>query len=506
MRITNKMMSNNSQININKNKELEDKLNTQMSTQKKITRPSDDPVIAIRALRLRGNLNEITQYYEKNIPDASAWLEVTESALKETKGVIDDMYEYSVQGSNGELTAEDRLKLLENLKELRNQIYSSGNADYAGRTVFTGYRTGEKLTFTESTTDLYRITEKFTKDDIEEVSYIKGKADIDLTNSPLVGIPETDVQESTAQRIRLSYDGIDNLNCVNYTIGGVAQTPLNVVTVAKTDVNAYDVAGYNAAQTPATTYDAIFIAETGELILSDASAATLKTADGITMEYDKKEWEKGDLKPQHYFNCDEYGTQDPAAVPAPTPIQHRDPTEGQIIEYDISFNQSLRVNTLASEVYTHDISRDVDELIAATEAVIAIEDKKKKLEAMKSETAYSDDANQAAIDETLTAVEKEYTFAKENMKNMFQHSITQSQGYLDTTNLAIANCGARGKRLELTESRMKEQQTSFSELASKNENVNVADVAIELASAELAYDAALMATGKIAQQTLLNYL
>ena len=47
MRITNKMMSNNSRVNINKNKELEDKLNTQMSTQKKITRPSDDPVIEI---------------------------------------------------------------------------------------------------------------------------------------------------------------------------------------------------------------------------------------------------------------------------------------------------------------------------------------------------------------------------------------------------------------------------------------------------------------------------
>ena len=63
MRITNKMMSGNSLANINTNKEYLDKLNNQMATEKKITRPSDDPIVAIRALRLRSNLSEITQYY-----------------------------------------------------------------------------------------------------------------------------------------------------------------------------------------------------------------------------------------------------------------------------------------------------------------------------------------------------------------------------------------------------------------------------------------------------------
>ncbi len=56
MRMTNKIMQNNSLYNINNNKLLQDKLSTQMSTQKNITRPSDDPIIAIRALRLRTNV------------------------------------------------------------------------------------------------------------------------------------------------------------------------------------------------------------------------------------------------------------------------------------------------------------------------------------------------------------------------------------------------------------------------------------------------------------------
>ena len=81
MRITNKIMQRNNLSNINTNKILEDKLTGQLSSEKKIIRPSDDPVIAIRALRLRSNVTEVTQYYSKNIPDAESWLKVTEDAL-----------------------------------------------------------------------------------------------------------------------------------------------------------------------------------------------------------------------------------------------------------------------------------------------------------------------------------------------------------------------------------------------------------------------------------------
>ena len=70
-------MQNNSLYNINNNKILQDRLSTQMSTQKKVNRPSDDPVVSIRALRLRSNVTEVTQYYSKNIPDAESWLDVT---------------------------------------------------------------------------------------------------------------------------------------------------------------------------------------------------------------------------------------------------------------------------------------------------------------------------------------------------------------------------------------------------------------------------------------------
>ena len=81
MRVTNSMINKNSMKNMNTNKISVDALNTQMTTQKKINRPSEDPVIAIRALRLRSQLGEINQFYDKNIPVAESGLYLTSTAL-----------------------------------------------------------------------------------------------------------------------------------------------------------------------------------------------------------------------------------------------------------------------------------------------------------------------------------------------------------------------------------------------------------------------------------------
>ena len=121
MRITNKIMQNNNLANINTNKILQDRLSTQMSTEKKINRPSDDPVVAIRALRLRSNVTEVTQYYSRNIPDAESWLNVTEEALKNLAEVVTAMQTQCTKGSKGDLKSSDRQVIIEQLKALAEQ-------------------------------------------------------------------------------------------------------------------------------------------------------------------------------------------------------------------------------------------------------------------------------------------------------------------------------------------------------------------------------------------------
>ena len=510
MRITNSIMNNNTKNNININKLNEDKQNTMIATGQKITRPSDDPVIAIRALRLNSNIAQSNQYYEKNIPDAEAWLKITETALTQTDTVLAKIKEALTQGASDDNTAEDRMNILADLKGMRDQIYAAGNADYADRTVFTGYRTGEQLTFMGPETTLYDIKEEFTAESISTIKYVSGDFAVDKTGANLgTAINEQSINENKVYRIRLAYDNLvyEDGKKVTLHYNNGSDVDLDIPMVQFADDQNY------------LTDLPKLIAETGELILpqpdeSDPNNLTniLQNPDtkDISMEYEKEDWQKNDLRPEHYFQC----TDKSSGVPADYIKYNRSDAEGnplkhfvnQKISYEISFNQTIVINTNANQVYTHDICRDVDELIAATQAVIDADNKLEDLKKMAENADRYTDAQLTEINNRIEAMTKERNLRADKMQAMFSQGLTTFDGYADRNNLAITEVGSTRKRVELTKERMQEQRSSFKELADSNININLTDAAIDLSNASLALEAAQMAAGKIAKQTLLNYI
>ena len=118
MRVTNQMMTNSALLQVNKNMSNMSKLEQQYNSQKKIQLPSDDPIIAVRALKFRTNLSELNQYLEKNIPDATNWMSVTEEALGSITKVIQEIAgNLCVQGAQDTLSAENRNSIATTLKE-----------------------------------------------------------------------------------------------------------------------------------------------------------------------------------------------------------------------------------------------------------------------------------------------------------------------------------------------------------------------------------------------------
>ena len=116
MRITNKIMQNNSLMNINNNKVMQDKLNTQMVTGSVLTRPSDDPVVAIRAMRLSTNVTKLDQYSKKNAEDAENWLSVTEEAIDSVTELLEDMYSQCDKAVNDEKNTSNYRAIIEKMK------------------------------------------------------------------------------------------------------------------------------------------------------------------------------------------------------------------------------------------------------------------------------------------------------------------------------------------------------------------------------------------------------
>lgn len=534
MRITTKVIQNNSLNNINTNKLQQDKLSQQMFTEKKVNRPSDDPIVAIRALRLRTNVNQVTQYYEKNVPDAESWLEVTESALSSMSEVITDMIAQCTKGSNEDLTTADRETILTALKALKEEVYSTGNADYAGRYIFTGYRTDTALTFGYDTKKEYTITEQIDNSKIDTVTYVDSGDLLDLNESNFAtgqgndgdykDIKEQGVSQSEVFRIRLSYNNVkaengqagstDDLRIKLWDKG--SKEYVELTSIKGTDVTYKSASVYDTPSPYETVgdHDVVVIQETGEMLLGKAVYDELMSLTDdpktnvneaeIRIEYKKEQWDGDDLRPEHYFACTTADDKGNTIKYNSDYLQGISDEDKQTIEYDVGLNQTIRVNTTADEVFTHDISRDVEDMIKAMEDTVAMEKQLTKFKKMLE--AETDPANKKILENQVAALDKAFTLLNEKTQQMFESGITKMQGHLDAVNFAVTENGTRGQKLELISNRLMSQKTNFETLRSENEDIDITDVAIKLSSAQLTYSSALMATGKVLQNNLMNFI
>lgn len=153
MRVTNSMMIANMMRNISKNQTRMDKLQQNMTTGKKFINPSDDPIGVSRSLRLNTDV-AIMDQYKRNVEDAGSWLTTTELAANNMISVLQRSRELTVQASSDSYSVGERKAIASEVKELREQLINFGNTSYAGRYIFSGYKTNEKLLKADGTYDL----------------------------------------------------------------------------------------------------------------------------------------------------------------------------------------------------------------------------------------------------------------------------------------------------------------------------------------------------------------
>ena len=721
MRITNGMMMNTTKTNINNNKVSVDRLNTQMSTQKKITKPSDNPLIAIKSLRLSTTLSQINQYYGNNIKDAQSWMDVTETALTNMKNILTDAYRLAVNGSTGTLTDEDRNTVLTQLKSLSSQLYAEANADYADRTVFSGYKTNSTVTFQdalEASNAKYEINEQLSINNMQTYTYYANKLDTpsagevqDYQNNP-VGTP----QEEVLKRLRLAYNKLSNLNSLAYTyavdtssskadgttngnvtitadMSGTASSqlfqwrslkkdsaftyqadangqmtgasledmngyklsispdgkfsvddPSLTLSVRETTINQvkmttytytdesgnmafmaqetldangkktayivdaqgnrvdleYDAngklvtvkdsqgnsintnldstAGANDPRTITVTnadnkqvmtaksalvdtsvpadptkgrayalYTAdknlttnlkiekmteqefnahlaklaadpdtvskqykdtiIYLPDSGEMVLGTNIAQTMSSEFAtLNVNYDKEGFAKGETRPEMYFNCT--NKTDISAVNHITYTNYD--ADGnwiqQNINYAVSANQDMKINTQIRDVVSADCYRDLAEMTDLVQEAVNAHTTVTNIQSMINSGDYTDKDQLAYLKDCLEKAQKQVAYADDHLQKVFGTQITNFEKYLSQVNLKITDIGSRGDQLSLTENRMSNQKTTFTQLKSNNEDEELSDVTIDYTSAFTAFQASLKAAGKIDNMTLLDYL
>ena len=140
MRVTQSMLASNSLKNLSKSYESMGKYQDQLATGKKISRPSDDPVVAIKGMFYRTNLTEVEQY-KRNLSEAYTWVENSEAGIEQATQVVQRLRELTVQAQNGSNSPEDLKAISVEVAQLKEDLYSVANTQVAGRYIFNGTQT-----------------------------------------------------------------------------------------------------------------------------------------------------------------------------------------------------------------------------------------------------------------------------------------------------------------------------------------------------------------------------
>ncbi len=455
MRITNRMMTNNMLMNINRNQNQLNDYDMQISTGKRIQRPSDDPIVAVRALRFRTTVSEVKQY-TRNCDDAKSWCEVSEQAASNVIDICKRVRDLSVQSASDLLNVGNRKKIIAEFKELKEQFLNEANASYAGRYIFSGFKTSTAAAFTEqdikdmkTKETKYTIKQYFSKDDIKKKEVVKGTGDA--------------ARITEVNRIRLGYSKIkiDQTATPKIGIDTNAPAPVTVVYADSSDPDAYVTADNQIK----------VLADTGELIINDKSKDVI---DAMTVPfevtYEKHDFEKLDLKPECYFEC----TKKSKGAGGGTETENFAAKQGDM-NYQISYSQMLTVNSPAEDIVPVDLQRDMEEIIREVESI----------------------KESDSLDSKLKA---------DILGKRFSSLLGKADKHIDKLLDTRADIGGKINRLTLTKNRLADDTLNFTEIMSKNEDIDYAKTYTNMSSMLSVYKASLQATSQVIKPSLLDFL
>jgi flagellar hook-associated protein 3 FlgL len=210
VRITNMMMVNSMNYNLNKNLNNMNTMYTKMSTGKSFQKSSENPVASSKSIRYTSQISEIEQY-QSNAADAEARLDVTESAIDSVEDILERTRELLVQASNDTLSTSDRDAINAEIEELNDQLLEVSNTTYAGEYIFGGYNV-TKEPFAKSDDDLLAYN--------DEIVNLTGPYPSTMSNADILSLYSTYETEQLE-------NGASNENII-YRIGENSEVDVNI--------------------------------------------------------------------------------------------------------------------------------------------------------------------------------------------------------------------------------------------------------------------------------------
>ncbi len=140
MRVTNNMVAQTVTYNMQRSLAQYLDLQTNVSSGRRINKPSDDPLGTLRDLDYRTELSKVDQY-RKNITQGSNWMATYDSVLADTKDLLSNAKEIAVAMSNETYDEAARKAAANEVQSIFDQIMQLANTQLDGRQMFSGFKT-----------------------------------------------------------------------------------------------------------------------------------------------------------------------------------------------------------------------------------------------------------------------------------------------------------------------------------------------------------------------------
>ena len=552
MRVTNSMITNNILRNLNNGMTKIDKYLNQMSSGKKNAHISDDPVALIYGQTARASLARL-EHYQRSVDAAQSWLTQVEAGMMDLQGRVADVYVSIVDAATDVMSDTDKNNVAMLIGQLRDHYLDTLNATYGDKFMYGGYNTpgNEKGTGSitgpfslapdtwdllyngQNLSNFLQISIGADSVDRTKVSGIFGGLFLDLSSIEITGNPTTD-----EMNIRTA---VDNL------IGDIEDLANKIL-----DLNAEVTTMADAAK---LYYDTNIQPKEAEIanIESEIAIRELPIYDPDYIAFQKR---INELKDELQIWQPNYST---ALFDLAQKRTEREDTikelarlididEPDYYEYDVSFpggrnydeNNPVKITvggvellsgygTVASppitvdDVIVGDPPTTISGYLNMTNMLEMVETLKKDVLTFNVGPGVTMQVTVNGIDLVMFGSERDNgSFSTVNIFNVLHEgyvACSTGEGAEDIGNFImalqksqnhllakVAEIGGRTRRLDLLSARYEQDYINYTQMMSDAEDVEFDEAAMNYATAQTIYQAALSAGARTIQMSLMDFL
>lgn len=140
MRVSDQQLFGSTTGNLQRTKERIVHAQEQIASQQRIAKPSDDPSIFGQVILDKSALADNEQWI-RNIQFGTARVAVADQTLGQTQNLISRVRELAVQARSDTTSAQGRVTIAQEVRQLHRQLIQLANTEVAGQPVFAGTKT-----------------------------------------------------------------------------------------------------------------------------------------------------------------------------------------------------------------------------------------------------------------------------------------------------------------------------------------------------------------------------